>query len=116
MPDAGWLITNIPSPPLERMIMKYLPTFRAKRLLWDKVLPPSQSIMENLVVGITKRNEVSHGKETEVTREKLTEILKCVLDLLYLLDYYRGHAWALQRIRPEKLAEMKTELDNPKKK
>ena len=110
-PDAGWLIANIPSPPLVKMITQYLPTFQTKLLLDGKVLPPPKSIIDILITGVNLRNEVSHGKASSMTKDTLTNILRAVRDLLYLLDYYSGHAWALSMIRVAIVNEMKAELE-----
>ena len=47
-----------------------------------------------------------HGREETVTTEDVREMLEAVRDLLYMLDYYRGHGWAMERLSPEVAANL----------
>jgi hypothetical protein len=98
VPQAEWLIRNLPSPPVFRMLGEYLPELRANN---PRVLCPSQEIVQEVRKWINRRNELSHGKAADISVEELAKFLLLVSDLLYAGDYARGFDWALELIQPE---------------
>lgn len=96
-PDAAWLATEAPSPPLVRMLEEYLPLLPCRLRIRDAVLPPPQGILGPLRKGVTLRNEVAH-KPKEIDASELWEVLFAVEDVLWILDYYRGESWALDML------------------
>jgi hypothetical protein len=98
IPETEWLIRNLQSPPVHRMLGEYLPLLRAKN---QRVLCPSPEMVEEVQKWIGIRNELSHGKAADINVEKLTKFLLLVSDLLYAVDYARGFDWALELIQPE---------------
>jgi hypothetical protein len=105
VPAAAWLVWESPSPPLTVMLKRYLPTLPAKLKIDGKVLPPPKSLMNQLQRGIELRNKVSHS-QTVVESADLFATLESILDLLWLLDYFRGIPWALDMLHPNIRAEM----------
>jgi hypothetical protein len=114
MPEASWLLSNIPSPPLVRMLEEYLPTFKAKASFGGVVLPPPSHVVGSLIKGVNIRNNISHGKAPQIKKDTLDEVLKAVRDLLYLLDIYCGHLWAEKMLSIEARTELAANLKNPK--
>lgn len=98
MPDAKWLIKNLQSPPLVKMLREYLPTFPAKLLVKGKVLSPPEEVVGILIKGIKIRNDMVHGLDTSIRQDTLEEVLRAIRDVLYLLDYYSGFDWAQGKI------------------
>lgn len=94
MPDAKWLVENLASPPLERMLRDFLPQLPAKNRFEGKVLPPPKETLELLKKAILERNKTTHVGDT-VNRDRAKEILLMIRNLLWLFDYYGGHTWAL---------------------
>lgn len=105
-PDAAWLISELPSPPLIKMLEEYLPKLPTKFVINKKVLPPPQNIIKILRKGIKIRNDIVHGKSHEINPDTLSEILHAVRDLLYLIDIYSGNKWAEKRISIGTMREM----------
>ncbi|OLE53291.1 MAG: hypothetical protein AUG51_13820 [Acidobacteria bacterium 13_1_20CM_3_53_8] len=101
VPDAQWLVENVPSPPIAGMVKNYLPLLPAKLKIKGKVLSPPKEIIRVLQKGVELRNKTIHVGATPPSGEELRELLLAVRDLLYLLDYYSGFDWALDNIRPE---------------
>ena len=54
VPLAQWLVENVPSPPVERLLNEFLPTLPAKQLINGKVLPPPATHMSTLKKAITR--------------------------------------------------------------
>jgi hypothetical protein len=98
VPNSLWLATNIPSPPLVKMLLEYLPTLPAKCTVGGKVLPPPAGIIEELKKGVTLRNQVVHNKSETLEHDTLRKILLAVQSTLWLLDYYSGFEWAWENI------------------
>ena len=101
IPDAEWLATNLPTPPLIRMLIDYLPKLPARCKIDGKVKPPPNEVLEVLRKGVTIRNNLSHAGTKNTSIEEVEEILQAVHDLLWLIDFYSGSEWALSFLRPE---------------
>lgn len=101
VPDAEWLATNLPTPPLVRMLIEYLPKLPARCNLDGQVKPPPAEVLDTLRKGITIRNQLSHAGTSNPSIEDVKEILRAVHDLLWLIDFYSGSEWALGFLRPE---------------
>jgi hypothetical protein len=101
VPDAEWLATNLPTPPLVRMLIEYLPKLPARHKLDGQVKPPPPDVLEVLRNGVNIRNQLSHAGTVNPSVEKVEEILQAVHDLLWLIDFYSGSEWALAFLRPE---------------
>jgi hypothetical protein len=109
VPTAAWLVAEVPSPPLEKMLRDYLP-----------LLPKSSGIGSNLRDALTDnvlndvrkavllRNNLVHRGEAKIDFRWLYSWLDLCRDLLYLFDFYQGHSWALQHLEypPERLGEL----------
>lgn len=107
VPDAKWLVSEVQSPPVVRMLKDYLPRLPAKCTIQDRVRPPPQDLMELLKKGVQIRNSIVHGKTYTLKHATLREVLLTVRDVLWLLDYYRGFKWALAYLREETLEMLK---------
>src|SRR5450432_1001331 len=101
VPKSAWLLENIPSPPIVKLLQEYLPTLPVKLKVMGHLIIPTRSMLETLKVGITLRNEIAHGKRANIKTERLQETIRTIRDILYLLDYYNGHDWAWENIRYE---------------
>ncbi len=101
VPAARWIIDNAPSPPLVRMLTEYLPLLPVRCRIKDEIRLPPPRIMECLKKAVNMRNATTHTGRQVIESDTLKEILSSVKDVLWLLDYYRGSAWALEFIRPE---------------
>jgi len=98
VPETEWLIRNLPSPPVFRMLGEYLPELRVKN---QRVLCPSPEMAQEVRKWINRRNDLSHGKSADINVDELTKFLLLVSDLLYAGDYAMGFDWALELIQPE---------------
>jgi hypothetical protein len=101
VPDAEWLATNLPTPPLIRILIEYLPKLPVRFKLEGKINPPPKNVLDTLKKGVTIRNQLSHAGNTNPSIEDVDEILQAVHDLLWLIDFYSGSEWALEYLRPD---------------
>ena len=101
VPQARWLVENVPSPPLGKMLRQYLPILPVRLTIHGDVKAPPSAIVKTIEEGVELRNKIAHAGTVALTYEKLEEILLAIRDLLWILDYYTGHNWALEHVRPE---------------
>jgi hypothetical protein len=106
VPDAEWLALHAPTPPLIQILTEYLPILPVRQHIKGTVPFVPKVILESLKKGVNLRNKTAHAGES-VKPDTLKEILQAVHDLLYLLDLYAGHAWALELISHETLEAIK---------
>lgn len=100
-PSVSWIVENLQSPPLDRMLRDYMAQLPTRNRVNGKVRRPPKKVISTIKKGIELRNKLVHGREESVTTEEVRQVLEAVHDLLYILDYYRGHDWAMERISPE---------------
>lgn len=110
VPQNSWLLRELQSPPIDKIMHHYFPTLPVKEKLDDRVFIP-QIIMKELKEGVDVRNKLVHTgfipakykKYNNDLEQKTEELLLSVRDLLWLLDYYAGHQWALEQVREDTL-------------
>lgn len=101
IPGAEWLVGNVPSPPIIRILSEYIPNLPCQHKINGKVLPPPKQLLDVLKKGVTIRNDITHRGNPPPKHETIKEILSAVKDTLWLLDFYSGQAWAYEYITPE---------------
>ena len=94
VPKAEWLVMHLPSPPVKRLLVEYLPGLPVvTRLPSGAVRPPPDGTLEVIRDAVERRNGITH-RGGETTIEFVDETIQAVSDTLRLLDYYAGHSWA----------------------
>jgi hypothetical protein len=115
IPAAEWLALHAPTPPLIQMLTDYMPSLPVKQHIQGTFPFVPKGILEALKKGVKLRNEIAHAGGN-VKGDTLKEILQAVRDLLYLLDFYAGHAWALDVISYETRQAIVAEVEVQKRK
>jgi hypothetical protein len=101
VPESKWLVDKLPSPPIIQILRDYLPKLPLPSSVAGPALPPPEGILKLLEHAVTARNGVAHASGKEPTYDRLEEMLSGIRDVLWLLDYYNGHGWALAHVREE---------------
>jgi hypothetical protein len=103
--NAYWLVDTIQIPPLKEIITEYLPRLVGKRQIpaLEKLIP--DIVFNDVLAAVRKRNTVVHSKSRRISYAELQPCLLAIRDLLWILDYYSGHDWALSYVRPEALPD-----------
>ncbi len=99
-PTADWLIREMPSPPVGKLLKKYLPVLHQgnpKMRIWNQATALFNKF-ENVVV--PERNKLSHAGKS-VKAEDVRDYITLSRDILYLIDYLGGHDWALENLSGE---------------
>ncbi len=106
LPDSSWLVENLPTPPLVRMLIEYIPKLPVINTINGKALPPPKVICDLIKKGVTIRNSIAHIGGNPPSDETVDEILGAIRDIIWLLDYYCGHKWAYDFISKDIRAEL----------
>jgi len=92
--SEAWLLENFQSPPIFKLLREYVPRLTVIRTKDGDAFPRSMSNFFQQAA--EKRNRLMHRRgEAPPTDRELTELLRWVNDLLYLLDWFSGEEWAL---------------------
>ena len=78
------------------MFKKYLPDLPVKNRFEIAPFIPAE-LLKELEKGIARRNKIAHAGH-DVSRNVVDKILRAIRDVIYLLDFYSGHDWAVDRI------------------
>lgn len=105
VPNAKWLISEIQSPPLKRMIKEYLPLLPIKNKIGSRNILFPEKLVGVLDKGVSQRNNIVHGKNSKIEIGNLVILLNTIQDFLWALDYYRGNTWAVNYISEKTLEE-----------
>lgn len=113
VPMAEWLAMNTASPPVVKMLSQYLPLLTPPLTFDGRVVAPPKAARTILNNGVEARNAVVHRGELRLSSRQVDELLSTVADVLYLLDYYGGEAWALDNISDDFRAALYDGLEAP---
>jgi hypothetical protein len=106
VPKSEWLIENLPSPPVVKILRDFIPSLEALNMINGAVLSPPDDILETLKKAVSKRNQIIHLGGQALKGDKLDVMLNAIKDTIWLLDYYLGYEWAYQFISEETRREL----------
>jgi len=84
-PDTAWILENLQSPPLSKMLDLF-PWDKLKLQINGQQVTVPDSIKDELKTAVTLRNEIVHGRSGALTSDIAESVLYSVRDLLYFLD------------------------------
>lgn len=96
-PDTSWLLENIPSPPLDKILKRYLPPLPSRADACERVPDLPKDWRRTLKGAVESRHKIVHGRLVDLDQDQLERTLDVVLELLYFLDQHAGYAWASER-------------------
>jgi hypothetical protein len=93
---------EIPTPPVGKILRKFLPTLqvKAKRIDGGPIMPPRE-LIRRIEEAVEYRNDVVHAGKPPPTRQELAGMLRAISDFLWMCDIYLGEHWAARHISPE---------------
>ncbi|HEY3212383.1 MAG TPA: hypothetical protein VGL16_04150 [Actinomycetota bacterium] len=101
VPNARWLVENIQTPPLHRLLGEYLPLLPARLPVNGHAGAPPKSFLNTVRDWTGVRNVVSHSGRARIDLHELEDVLRLVRGFLWLFDYYRGRVWTLEKVPDE---------------
>jgi hypothetical protein len=107
VPATQWLLTEVQSPPISKMLRRFVPTLKPARGVdlsnWDAL----SKIFNRFDDLTTQRNHLAHRGTWELKIDKLIEFKDDVSDVLFILDYLSGQQWAINNVRKETCRTLK---------
>ena len=95
-PDTQWILQNLPSPPIEKILRKYIPEMHEGHAAisnWS-LLSPLWTACGKL---FSARNDTAH-KGVEADARAVQQHMETATDILYILDVLSGQNWARSRV------------------
>jgi hypothetical protein len=104
IPDAKWLVDEIQTPPVGKILRKFLPTLPVKAKWADgrPITPPSE-LIKLIEKAFEHRNAVVHVGAPPPSRRELAIMLKAIRDFLWICDVYLGEHWAIKHVSSERM-------------
>jgi hypothetical protein len=100
-PETRWLIENIQTPPIDKMLSRYWPELPKMPLINKRKLKIPKPLLKSLKEAIEERNKIVHRGALRSKRPDVERLLKSIRELLLIFDCARGHFWASEWMRPE---------------
>jgi hypothetical protein len=99
IPDAKWLVQELQTPPVGRILSEFLPTLRVRARWADgRAITIPKKFIERVAKAFRLRNDVVHAGKSPPTRKQLNMILQDISDLLCICDAYLGEHWSLKHV------------------
>jgi hypothetical protein len=97
-PDTSWLLSELPSPPIPKILRTYIPELHQKNgrplNYWEKLKP----VFKRIETHASTRNKLVHTGSIKIKAQDLSSYLQDVSDLLFLFDVLRGYEWARHNV------------------
>jgi hypothetical protein len=94
VPDSHWLVKEMPSPSVVKILREYLPILPVRARFKDKTLKPPAELITRIKKGIEYRNDLVHAGAPVPGFPELERILCAVSDVLWICQLYEGNEWA----------------------
>ncbi len=98
-PTTEWLLSELQSPPLHKMLASYFPKLPVTQVWGVAPFIPKQ-LRKRLQFAVELRNKIAHTElaQSDLDQANVRAAWQAVWDLFYILDSYSGHDWAWYRI------------------
>jgi hypothetical protein len=110
LPKASWLVDELQTPSLSKMIRKYLPTLPVRVQFTGKTICPPKDLVTKLERAVEYRNKLVHAGKAPPHLMELEDMLRAVNDFLWICDLYEGYVWAGRHVSAETRMAWKEEV------
>jgi len=97
-PQTKWLVDNLSSPPIVKILKDYLPSLVVENTIGGGVQALPESVIGEIKKVVNVRNNVVHKGAHSLKYERLEEFLTTIRDVIWLMDFYSGQSWAYDHI------------------
>jgi len=94
VPNSHWLVKEMPSPSVVKILREYLPLLPVRPHFKDKTLKPPAQLITLINKGTEYRNDLVHAGDAPPDWLELENILRAVNDVLWICQLYAGEEWA----------------------
>jgi hypothetical protein len=99
VPNAKWLAMEAPTPPLDKILSRYVPTLPKKIDFVAKAIP--KPLLKSVKDAVEARNAIAHRGEFTWDTDRTSGTLSHFNDLLWMFNVYAGRRWATEHISSE---------------
>ena len=110
-PASSWLIANIQSPPITKLLRGYIPQLVNPVLLAEKKWLNLKPLLNRLDKLMVCRNNIVHFGNVSDDKPIPDSYLSDVSDILYIFDVLNGHQWAKRHLSQETLTALEWSAD-----
>jgi hypothetical protein len=108
-PQTQWLVDELQTPSLSKIMRKFLPTLPVKLRFTGKCIRPPNRLLNRLDKAVEWRNDLVHAGKTTPSYNELEEMLLAVYDSLCICDVYADYGWAHLYISRETMSAWEDE-------
>jgi len=90
VPQAQWLVDEIQTPSLSKMLSRFLPTLPVRARFEGYSLRPPKALLRQLDKAVDQRNKLVHAGEPPPRWDELEEMLRAVNDFLWICRRLSG--------------------------
>lgn len=98
VPNADSLLEKMPSPSPLTLLQEVIPAIHRSKEIHSQQIPLDSEARDYFRKWLAQRNQIAHGNKKTVDGNDILEFITFATDILYVLDYHRGHTWALARL------------------
>ncbi len=91
LPETAWLVENIPTPPINRILREYAPNIQTPA---GHSLKIPKEILRSHQSAVKLRNQITHTSQPAPSITRARQILSTASDILRLIDAAEGYSWA----------------------
>ena len=94
IPDANWLVMNLQSPPLEKILSEFFHVLPdTKRIFGESWKMPSLFLIE-VRKFTSQRNELTHQGAMKDIKGNALRAMQIANNIIWLCEILKGHEWA----------------------
>jgi hypothetical protein len=98
VPSSEWLVINLPTPPIKRILSEYLPSLQLPDGVEGPAKSPPRRLLELVDKAVGTRNRIAHATGEDIDYDRLEGMLLGIREVLWILDYYSGSRWAVDHL------------------
>lgn len=98
-PATKWLLENLQSPPILKIIKEYIPIYYKNRLKKGETFLLPKEYTQTLKKSVTIRNQIVHGASPNFSDYTVCCLLEITKSLLLFFEFLKGNNWVLTHIR-----------------
>ena len=98
-PETDWLLREIPSPPVLKILRDYIPTLNSPFIDDEDGLVAPQELLEEIQKAVNARNDIVHKGSIDWSEKRRYESIVKMELVIRWLEYFQGHIWSPSRTR-----------------
>jgi hypothetical protein len=110
VPDAAYLVEQLQTPPLEQLLVNYLPTLPFNTDVRPGFAIPTE-LRKQFSKAVSLRNKLVHRGAAAPSVGQTADALESAAELVRLFDYLSGQSWAIEWVSQETRKAIVRQID-----